>query len=188
MRKSESDSSEKRYRKRQNHEKSVRERKRFRNVVQDLQNMKVSDSELYDIPQDNYERFSRKWVIWMCVWWDYFLPVRRAFFFFLYSQWKHSLRRISADVSHATIWSDDWRSKSRVSAICMFGMLSIQFAVVLRRGTPTQIEERRSDRFQSYIGRCRTRVWYAGQQEVSRVWMAQATVFHFRMAPPRVLL
>ena len=60
MRKSESDSSEKRYRKRQKHEKSVRERKRFRNVVQDLQNMKVSDSELYDIPQDNYERFSRK--------------------------------------------------------------------------------------------------------------------------------
>jgi len=48
MRKSESDSS------------SIRERKRFRSVVQDLQNMKVSDSELYDIPQDNYERFSRK--------------------------------------------------------------------------------------------------------------------------------
>lgn len=95
---------------------------------------------------------------------------------------------VESNVSHATIWSDDWRSKSRVSAICMFGMLSIQFAVVLRRRTPTQIEERRSDRFQSYIGRCRTRVWYAGQQEVSRVWMAQATVFHFRMAPPRVLL
>jgi len=54
------DAKERRARKRMNHENALKNRKHFRNTLKGLRNVNPSDDELYDIPQDNYERFGNR--------------------------------------------------------------------------------------------------------------------------------
>lgn len=46
--------------KKESHENTRRDRKQFRNIMKGLRNLNLSDDELYDISQDNYERFGNK--------------------------------------------------------------------------------------------------------------------------------